>query len=326
MGQRDCRWVRGGLPGKRSSLWASPDHRTKPTVHMQARSLDGGTKWQAHEAPYLLPPEKRPAPCRKNVNFTHSDFALMATRSGVRAGATSWFYISYDRSASWDGPYSLPMFGQEGIAARTDYHVFGEHDCMLFLTAKKSDGTEGRAFCARTKDGGKAWQFVSWIGPEPAGWSIMPSNVWLPDGRFLVALRRRDGTHNFIELFASEDEGETWQLLCTPAPTVSLGGTFGNPPSMIRLSDGRLCLTYGYRAKPYGIRARLSYDDGNSWSREIILRADGGSPDLGYPRTVQRPDGKIVTIYYSNDRADGERYIAATIWEPDRHFLSHLPS
>ncbi len=29
---------------------------------------------------------------------------------------------------------------------------------------------------------------------------------------------------------------------------------------MIKLRDGRLCLTYGYRAAPFGIRARLSED------------------------------------------------------------------
>gem|GEM_PF-4111678 len=40
--------------------------------------------------------------------------------------------------------------------------------------------------------------------------------------------------------------------------------------------------------------------------------------DLGYPRTVQRPDGKIVTMYYFNDASSKERYIAATIWRPGR--------
>jgi hypothetical protein len=38
--------------------------------------------------------------------------------------------------------------------------------------------------------------------------------------------------------------------------------------------------------------------------------------DLGYPRTVQRSDGKIVTVYYFNEAANKERYIAATIWDP----------
>jgi len=85
---------------------------------------------------------------------------------------------------------------------------------------------------------------------------------------------------------------------------------------MIRLRDGRLCLTYGYRDAPYGMRARLSSDEGATWGEEIILRDGGGNHDLGYPRTVQRADGQVVTVYYWNDRPDGERYIAATLWRP----------
>jgi hypothetical protein len=91
----------------------------------------------------------------------------------------------------------------------------------------------------------------------------------------------------------------------------------GNPPSLIKLDDGRLCLTYGYRAEPYSIRAKLSADNGRTWSDEYILRDDGCSRDIGYPRTVQRPDGAIITVYYFCEAATGpERYIAATIWRP----------
>jgi len=49
-----------------------------------------------------------------------------------------------------------------------------------------------------------------------------------------------------------------------------------------------------------------------------MLRADAACWDLGYPSSVQRPDGKIVTVYYHNDHKDGERNIAATIWDPGR--------
>ena len=50
----------------------------------------------------------------------------------------------------------------------------------------------------------------------------------------------------------------------------------------------------------------------------VIFREDGGNWDIGYPRSVQRTDGKIVTIYYYWDPETGpERYIAATIWDPD---------
>ncbi len=91
-------------------------------------------------------------------------------------------------------------------------------------------------------------------------------------------------------------------------------GFGGNPPTLTKLLDGRLCMTYGYRAQPFGIRARLSSDEGLTWDQEIILRDDGGSHDLGYPRTMQRPDGTLVTVYYFSDRLAGEGYIAATLW------------
>lgn len=85
---------------------------------------------------------------------------------------------------------------------------------------------------------------------------------------------------------------------------------------MIKLQDGRLCLTYGYRAVPFGIRARLSEDGGKTWGEVIHLRDDGDCSDLGYPRTLQLADGTIVTTYYFNEDKDTERYIAATRWKP----------
>jgi hypothetical protein len=60
----------------------------------------------------------------------------------------------------------------------------------------------------------------------------------------------------------------------------------------------------------------ISADDGRTWGEEIVLRHDGASWDLGYPRTVERPDGKCVTVYYFHDRQSPERYIGCTIWDP----------
>jgi hypothetical protein len=117
-----------------------------------------------------------------------------------------------------------------------------------------------------------------------------------------------------IETFRSSDGGQSWN-----GPDFVADAGMGNPPAMIRLRDGRLAVTYAYRAKPYGIRARLSGDGGRSWGDEIILRDDGAGWDIGYPRSVQRKDGKIVTVYYYFDDATGpERYIAFTIWDPGR--------
>ena len=311
--------------------------RDRPFVTMQARSLDGGQTWQVREMPCRTPGnrslsadehmrpdlgvgralelemENAPMGCPGNINFAHPDFALMCARSGLRAGARSWFYISYDRCHTWQGPFRLPMFGQRGIAARTDYLMSDAHTCTLFLTATKPDGDEGRVFCARTTDGGRTFAFLSWIGPQPRGFAIMPASVRLSKSRILVALRCREGERNWIDLYGSDDDGMTWDYVGTPVANTGRGG---NPPAMIKLRDGRLCLTYGYRDAPYSIRARLSSDGGATWGEEIILRDDGGNHDIGYPRTIQRADGMVVTVYYWNDRPDSERYIAATLWMP----------
>ena len=64
-------------------------------------------------------------------------------------------------------------------------------------------------------------------------------------------------------------------------------------------------------------RYEYTHDRGKTWGGEIVLRSGGGGRDMGYPRTVQRPDGNVVTAYYFWDEATGpERYIAATVWDP----------
>jgi hypothetical protein len=273
----------------------------------QARSLDGGETWTLVKMP--LPPNSQLGDCPGGLDFTHADFALKATANR--------FYVSFDRCQTWEGPYRLPYADILPLKSRTDYQVLGKHDLVLMLTTDKPSGHEGRAFSVRTQDGGKTWSHISWIGPEPKRFSIMPSSVRLESGRILVALRHMenvgDSTDTVIDLYASDDNGFSWQYVTTPVPHLRTGG---NPPAMLRLTDGRVCITYGHREDPVSIRAIFSEDDGASWGQETILRCCAGDQDIGYPRSVLRPDGKVVTMYYFNDTRDGERYIEATIWKP----------
>ena len=313
--------------------------KDKPFTAMQARSTDGGETWKVSGTPCRIPGEgtlsadehvqdkhrnqddsNYSVPPR--VNLEHPDFAIMCSRSGLKAGAHSWFYTSTDRCNSWHGPYQLPMFGYTGIAARTDYLVTDSDECLLFLTASKSDGKEGLVFCARTTDGGQSFSLLSQIGPEPDGFAIMPASVRLSDTQILVAVRCRgksnqsnsdwEKLNNWIDLYATDDNGMTWNYINRPVENTGRGG---NPPTLTRLLDGRLCLTYGYRDAPHRICAKLSNDDGKSWEEEIVVRDNGGDPDIGYPRTVQRPDGVIVTVYYFDEEPDGDRFIEATLWK-----------
>ena len=86
-----------------------------------------------------------------------------------------------------------------------------------------------------------------------------------------------------------------------------------NPPALVAMPDGTLVLLYGFRDAPFGLRAVVSCDNGQTWSGPLVLRDDGGDADLGYPRALVRQDGKIVVVYYFNDRNGPERFIAASV-------------
>jgi hypothetical protein len=183
----------------------------------------------------------------------------------------------------------------------------------MFGSAAKSNAQEGRAFCAETTDGGLTWSLLAHIGLEPDGYVIMPSTVCLGPKVYLTSVRHKDNDQPCsIDIYRSDNGGRKWEYLSQAAPDIGAG----NPPNLLRLSDQRLVLVYGYRAKPYGVRARISSDQGRTWGDEIVLRDDGLKPDLGYSQSVLRPDGKVVTVYYFAGPADSNRTIQATIWEP----------
>jgi predicted neuraminidase len=304
----------------------------KPEHHVLARSMDGGDTWKLEypeEQKALLPrgamlfgtplPDVEYPPItglKTPINFAHPDLVMTFRMEDHRGPGQSRFYYSYDRGRNWEGPYELPLFDTPGIAARTDYIVESENEMLVFLTAGKADEREGRTLVVKTSDGGLNWDFLSWIGPEPDGFRIMPSSVRLSDNEILTTVRRREGPRRWIKSWLSADQGHTWKALGNVATDVAAG----SPPGLVKLRDGRLIVTYARRGEPFGMRARISVDNGRTWSYPIILRSDGGSWDIGYPVSVQRSDGKIVTIYYYWDEKTGpERYIAATIWDPDNY-------
>ena len=291
--------------------------RDKPAEMALARSLDGGETWQLEAPGALARPPESASPCPGNIDFGSPDFAMKCSGEV--------FFVSYHRGKIWQGPYRFPDFGGK-LTSRTDYLVQGPRECLFFLSAfepRVEAGLKDRAFCARTRDGGKTFEFLAWMTGEPlASRSVMPSTVQCARDHLVSVLRRRRDVRDgeiarptcWIDAYHSRDNGLTWDFLSKVA---DIEGNNGNPPSLARLQDGRLCAGYGYRGAPFGLRARLSDDEGLTWGEEIILREDGRTWDLGYPRMIQRPDGKLVTVYYHTTAENPEQHIAATIWEAD---------
>ena len=236
----------------------------------------------------------------------------------------AWAMASTDRGETWLDPVRLPSMGFANMGGRPSYLVRPDGMLLLFLHASWSLAAEegGTSMASRpivmgSADGGRSWGLIAEVSvtPENAA-GIMPYPLQLPDGRLFIAVRRQykgDIGAAFTQVYVSEDGARTWRFL-------SRVNDWGAPANLVRLPDGRVVCVYGCRRKPWGVRACISEDACETWGEEIVLRDDGGSPDLGYPRTHLRPDGALVTVYYFNDAADpiqtrgGVRYIAATVW------------
>jgi sialidase-1 len=144
--------------------------------------------------------------------------------------------------------------------------------------------------------------------------------IWLADipSRPGDRLVESEGRFNYIELSALEcdsgkiicqirnrnkaNEGETLQTESTDGGRTWSNpraiGVWGMPSHLLQLNDGRILMTYGYRRKPFGNQARVSADEGATWSEAMILSGDGAGFDLGYPSTVQLENGSLVTVWY----------------------------
>ena len=141
--------------------------------------------------------------------------------------------------------------------------------------------------------------------------SCEPHTIQLPDGRLIVHIRaQRSGDRREFTLYQSEsqDGGRSFTT-----PRRLLGHLGGSPAHLLLHSGGTLLSAYGYREAPFGVRAMFSMDAGKTWDTDWIIDAQGQSGDLGYPATVERRDGTLLTVYYEN--RDGRSRIMQIIWE-----------
>jgi hypothetical protein len=228
----------------------------------------------------------------------------------------SWVRLSADRGATWGAPIRVPVSAPHGpIRLRN-----GE---LLYLGKPYGtwdDMEKGCVTAARSADGGRTWhqlgQVPVYSGTDPANYHE-PHVVELPTGRLLGIIRIEDhggkelkssGISSFSMMQSeSSDGGYTW----TGAEPL---GFHGSPPHLLRHSSGVLVLTYGYRQAAFGQRVAFSYDDGDHWEHDWIIRDDGPDRDLGYPSTVELADGHLFTVCYQRVPGDKKRSLLWSRW------------
>ena len=149
-----------------------------------------------------------------------------------------------------------------------------------------------------------------------------PHSLVLPDGKILVHIRVQtpyDGNSDHTNLFTlyqseSTDGGKTF----TKPHLVTDDMNCGAPAHLLRLKNGTLVSSLGYRSEPYGIKVMISGDEGESWSvPEMIYNNNSIALDIGYPASVELADGKILTIFYARPEAGAPAEIMQVVWEID---------
>lgn len=223
--------------------------------------------------------------------------------------------VSRDAGRTWSRSVMLPLDGLYSLAAVESATVRPDGRCLLFLSAATRPGAPSRPLVYRSTEDGTSFHFLSFVTPidesRYGGLNQMyPRGLMLPSGRLLCTLRLdRDWAGDmWTELYRSDDGGRTWGFQ-------SRVNDFGAPGAPLRMSDGRLVIVYGSRLPPAGIRAVVSEDEGLTWGREIVVRDDGGSWDVGYPRVWEAAPGKVGAIYYYNSKDDPLQVKPAdTLW------------
>ena len=265
------------------------------------RSHDGGRTWSEPVTVFDLPGRDDAIDLLGRLSDgTVIAAAVSYTWSGETYGGEGWeadtyVFRSEDQGKTWSEPRKLDAtpfdwlypFGRPVELGDGSVLLAGYGAYLDRPGKKKVDARGHTAFVVRSRDGGKTWSGYTEIARRFN--EICLSR--LPSGKLVAALRGDSGS---IFLAFSKDDGRTW------SKPDQVTGRAEHPADLLVLSNGNLLMSYGVRHQPYGVQAMLSRDEGASWERKkkILLAWDGDHGDLGYPVSIQRADGKIVTVYY----------------------------
>jgi len=225
-----------------------------------------------------------------------------------QAGGGSYIRISEDGGYTWSETIKVPVSSPHGPTMLADGTLV-----YLGKAMYTDDIPKGSIASYRSSDGGYTWEKQTVLEfPESLKAENFhePHAVQLPNGRILGTIRAQGEGVDFgftIYETHSDDGGFTW------SPMKPLG-ICGSPPHLMVHSSGAVICSFGRRTDPYGERARISRDMGETWEEEYII-ADSKPCDLGYPASVELEDGRILTVYYQHGEKDDFASMFRTIWE-----------
>ena len=303
--------------------WTSPrvindtplDDRDSGIISLGGRKLL--VTWFSVDARGAKPSEYEMGLSPQDAERWRQGLSNMTDEATERYGG-SWVRTSDDGGLTWGEPVRVPVSSPHGPIrlANGDLVYLGKTVAPDEIGQVMNTGSIG---LVRSGDGGRTWTPLSSV-PLPDGLDVEyfhePHVVELGDGRLLGLIRYDPNHHDYgnrqpgqtdfqMCQTISNDGGKTWSR-------AEVMDFHGSPPHLLRHSSGVLVTTYGYREKPYGVRAMLSHNDGETWRYDYVLRDDGPHPDLGYPSSVELGDGSILTVYYQQPSGVDDK--CALLW------------
>ena len=224
----------------------------------------------------------------------------------------SFIRISEDYGKTWGETVRVPISSPHGPNVLKDGSLIYLGKEMYSQNCEIPEKNEYIA-AYKSVDNGNSWERVGELHkPENTRWSNFhePHIVELPDGRLLGAIRGegREVPNGFTIYFThSDDGGKTWS-------DWQNNGICGSPPHLLLHSSGAVICSYGRRSEPYGERAAISRDNGETWTEEYIFDF-ARDDDLGYPACVELADGSILSVYYQKFGNDEKCSILCTNWK-----------
>jgi sialidase-1 len=215
-----------------------------------------------------------------------------------------WMIRSEDGGLNWSPAYRVPLNSPHGPINLADGRLF-----YAGVALWESDRKVGTSF---STDDGKTWSPLAELpvrtGDEARNYHELHA-IQAADGRLIVQIRNHNTANKGETLQThSTDGGKSW------AEPYAIG-VWGLPSHLLGLSDSRLLMTYGHRRPPLGNQARMSSDNGQTWSEPIIFHSDATSGDLGYPSTVEVSPGKLVTVWYEKLKDSPLAQLRMARWE-----------
>ena len=185
-------------------------------------------------------------------------------------------------------------------------------DGRLLYAGKELWEPEKRIGVCESPDDGRTWRWLAEIptrdGDQFTNYHELHA-VECASGKLVAQIRNHNATNKGETLQTeSSDKGKTWTI-----PHAI--GVWGLPSHLLKLQDGRLLMSYGHRRAPYGNLARISDDEGQTWSNPITISGDGAGGDLGYPSTVQLEDGSLLTIWYEKLSESPRAVLRQALWK-----------